>query len=547
MSRSQKSVIIIFFAVALSLTVMTIRQQCKFKTMSADATVALVQRVSDRLRARYNTLDTVGLLNRPHSYSTQTSSFASDSGRPTNVSAAVQSNAANQHAQISVSNGQRGMTDPNRPSSSQTAVAKLTLSSPPPPRQQVQHVAEVANPSDAEQRHRELVARVMRDFGLDIDTHAAKTSTAVSRSEASPSAVLAGAAIVEPLRAITAETRSEADAVDELSRIDHTTSRVEEVFRTADSILAEEDGEIPRPQTPPPQVVISRNPGRESVARIKAPQTAHHDPNVLVVSGFEDLTNGRVEVPGHSSVAHTKTAVAPKARTPSPPRRLPQGPTPDLASPTFSSFDVLELIALSRVGLTAAKRDDLFLVAQRAFEGIAGAKDSTSSVYRTYANICRNQERNTGASLKSVNDVFASIATLTAQRHQQGNAVADMRATHRRQLVPGGCSNIAAEVVSKRLGRFGSVIGTRCSSASGPERSASPRKSQSPTRWPRRVISEPFVTQSLATHLKAVRHNSARRRTNSQTPAQRGAEVSASSQALRMTSASRIRSHSSRQ
>lgn len=575
--------------------------------------LAIVQLTTQRLRAKLNLLDTIGIsapvsatnISSYHHHATTTTATSSSlhhhDPRSANMASRQHSDSAgggaglyqlhratpvsssyapqlNATASVALEVRSSGLTVTSRQARSTEINKASNVRSVPqqkargqsrdPPlmglRQQETPAAMIRQPAD----HNLLISSVMKDFGFDYET-AKRLPRPGSTGRSDEGTTATGSSTVDESGVVGTTRHTNAQRYEDLTTPSMNVSSVagggvlpggerddETTFDDTGYVIGSQHGrrsqgndeEIPRPQTPP-------HPHQSNIAFAR-----HHDPNVLVVSGFEADEGSSVPVvtqlrsvvpqqnmkatveisreglqkrkPQENTLAASdaqqkpRPASASRARSASEDhsRRLGTSASSPLGPATFSSTAISDLLSKTNTGLSAAKRDELFAVAQRAYEGIVGTKHNTSAIYRNYPNLCRQSEKNrpptvASNSLKSVDDVFQSVVGYTTLQHQMGNLISDQRAVHKKIVVPGGCSSSAAEIVARRMGGMGGVL--RVVAAPTPasvntskfERGGSANTGGgSPPRWPRRVISDPYVTSNLQRGETQVRHVSAPRR-----------------------------------
>ncbi|CUG88492.1 Hypothetical protein, putative [Bodo saltans] len=516
--------------------------------------LAIVQLTTQRLRAKLSLLDTIGIsapvsttnISSYHHHATTTTATSSslhhhdprsatnmasrqhlDSAgggaglyqlhraTPVSSSYAPQLNATASVALevrssgLTVTSGQARSTEINKASNVRIVPQqKARGQSRDPPlmglRQQETPAAMIRQPAD----HNLLISSVMKDFGFDYET-AKRLPRPGSTGRSDEGTTATGSSTVDESGVVGATRHTNAQRYEDLKTPSMNVSSVagggvlpggerddETTFDDTGYVVGPQHGgrsqgnddEIPRPQTPP-------HPHQSNIALAR-----HHDPNVLIVSGFEADEGSSVPVvpqlrsvvpqqnmkatveisreglqkrkPQENTLAASdaqqkpRTASASRARSASADhsRRLGPSASSPLGPATFSSTAISDLLSKTNTGLSAAKRDELFAVAQRAYEGIVGTKHNTSAIYRNYPNLCRQSEKNrpptvASNSLKSAAPTPASVNTSKFER--------------------GGSANTGGG---------------------------------SPPRWPRRVISDPYVTSNLQRGETQVRHVSAPRR-----------------------------------
>ena len=108
--------------------------------------------------------------------------------------------------------------------------------------------------------------------------------------------------------------------------------------------------------------------------------------------------------------------------------------------PTFTPDEVRRLLGTSSATLDAARRADLFALAQRAYSGVVGHK-SSSRVYDSFRNVMAAEDKNAAQTtnaqpMKNVDALMKEIVSLTKHSHATGQEMVNRRAQHKRSLRP---------------------------------------------------------------------------------------------------------------
>lgn len=516
--------------------------------MNYDTTLVYLKSVTDQLRARYQTLDTIGVTptNGPstersvvHMLAPSSFQQSATASLPVSIQALTAGEFANASGQSVRSSG---TTDPSsQPTQKHVAATErpkaleVHRTSQPRPQRTVASVrplqglrsmdrTSTPQPKDGSRppppKHvnpvvmEELYAQVMSEFGYPVPLR--ETVPAVPQDHNDEP---------QQLESSASRASSASSATQEVGMRCEPRSQLGE---------ANEDG-TRRPLTP--NVVKSVDHTRLS----SIGDSYQHQPDVLVVHDFDDDDVGRNALGVVDPVAINATEVSSPSRkvaqrTNSSSLRLPA----DVGAPVFSTRDINSLLATVAVPLNMTKRNELFDAAQRAFLGVVGSKEATTHVYKEIANVCRSAESNVRQSadyfhqkkgppaalqpLRSVGDVFAAITREVTLQHSLGSQVPDDRSRRHRSLVPGGQSCHVAATVAQTFHRpshevllaapgadASDVFETRPSVPHQSE-SAQRGRTRSPLRVPHRVIRTPHITSSLPQELTRVRHASAKRR-----------------------------------